>query len=158
MAIGNVKSKARGSGARYNDGKPAMELIPFRLLLGTIGAEVAEVMEQLAAWQEGEDSAAELALDLAAGRKDYGWEDCARVFEYGRKKYASWNWAKGMPWSVPAACAVRHLLAIDRGEELDPESGLPHWGHVMCNLVMLATFVDTYTEGDDRPEELRRAN
>lgn len=79
------------------------------------------------------------------------WTDCALVFDYGRKKYAEWNWAKGMAWSIPLACAVRHLLAILRGEENDPESGLPHRGHVACNLVMLAQYEATYHEGDDRP-------
>jgi hypothetical protein len=86
---------------------------------------------------------------------DDPWMDCAAVFDYGRKKYATWNWAKGMPWSVPMACAVRHCLAILRGEENDPESGLPHRGHVACNLVMLAQYEHTYLEGDDRPSILR---
>jgi hypothetical protein len=81
------------------------------------------------------------------------WQDCARVFDYGKAKYAAWNWAKGMAWSVPLACAARHLIAILNGEETDKESGLPHRGHVMCNLVMLMTFEQTYKEGDDRAPE-----
>ena len=113
MSIGDVNSTARGSGARYNDGKVALELIPG------------------------------LAL-----------EDCARVFDYGRKKYAAWNWAKGMQWMVVFACLLRHLYAWARGEDNDPESGLPHLGHAMCNLVMLTTFARTYREGDDRPKGL----
>lgn len=75
----------------------------------------------------------------------------ADVFAYGANKYAAWNWAKGMPWSVPYACMMRHLEAWYRGEELDPESGLPHLGHVMCNLVMLTHYAEFYREGDDRP-------
>ena len=113
MSIGDVNSKERGSGARYNDGKVALELIPG------------------------------IAL-----------EDCARVFDYGRKKYAAWNWAKGMQWMVPFGCLLRHLYAWARGEDNDPESGLPHLGHAMCNLVMLTTFARTYPEGDDRPKGL----
>lgn len=80
-------------------------------------------------------------------------EDCARVFDYGRRKYAAWNWAKGMAWMVPFGCLLRHLFAWARGEDNDPESGLPHLGHAMCNLVMLSTFARTYPEGDDRPKE-----
>lgn len=76
----------------------------------------------------------------------------ADVFGYGAKKYAAWNWAKGMAWSVPYECALRHLEAWYRGEELDPESGLPHLGHVMCNLIMLTHYADHYKEGDDRPK------
>jgi hypothetical protein len=78
-------------------------------------------------------------------------EDEARVWDYGTKKYNAWNWAKGMPWSVPYACAMRHLAAWQRGEEIDPESGQPHLAHVMCNIRMLTLYSKTYPEGDDRP-------
>ena len=109
MPLGDVTSAERGSGARYNDGKTALELVPLMAM-----------------------------------------EDCARVFDYGRKKYAEWNWAKGQAWSAPLGCLLRHLAAWQRGEDNDPESGLPHLGHAMCNLVMLSTFAQTYPEGDDR--------
>lgn len=62
----------------------------------------------------------------------------------------NWNWAKGMAWSIPIACAARHLLAMMNGEVLDPESGFPHRGHAMANLIMLLTYQDTFPEGDDR--------
>ena len=78
-------------------------------------------------------------------------EDEARVWMYGKAKYAAWNWAKGMPWSVPFACLMRHMAAWQRGEECDPESGLPHLAHAMCNLRMLTLYAKTYKEGDDRP-------
>lgn len=161
MSIGDVHSSARGSGARYNDGKPAMELIPCRVIAATWNAKLyydrllddvypeIECLQRLAAFQEGETEDCLVDAMLAIG---CDWELCARVFEYGRKKYAEWNWAKGMPWSVPIGCIVRHLMAIvERGELTDPESGLHHHGHIMCNLVMLHTFVQNYPEGDDRP-------
>lgn len=78
-------------------------------------------------------------------------EDEAKVWAYGAKKYKAWNWAKGMPWSVPFACAMRHLSAWQRGEDIDKESGQPHLAHVMCNLRMLTLYTHTYPEGDDRP-------
>jgi hypothetical protein len=74
-----------------------------------------------------------------------------KVFDYGAKKYATWNWAKGMPWSVPLACIGRHLKAIKDGEEVDAESGVHHAGHILCNVIMLAHFAAHYPEGDDRP-------
>jgi hypothetical protein len=92
-----------------------------------------------------------------AGKADFSLiplctlEDEAKVWEYGKRKYAAWNWAKGMPWSVPFACAMRHLSAWQQGEEIDEESGLPHLAHAMCNLRMLVLFSETYREGDDRP-------
>lgn len=76
---------------------------------------------------------------------------CADVFEYGANKYATWNWAKGMPWSVPYGCMLRHLSAWYMGEGIDPESGKPHLGHVMANLLMLEHYTKAYKQGDDRP-------
>lgn len=80
-------------------------------------------------------------------------ETTARVFGYGAKKYAAWNWAKGMPFSVVIGCLKRHLAAIERGEDIDPESGLPHIGHLMCNALMLQHYMDSFPEGDDRPKK-----
>ena len=112
MSVGDVNSKEKGSGARFNSGKAKMSLIPFCTL-----------------------------------------EDEAKVWEYGAKKYADWNWAKGMAWSIPFECAMRHMAAWQRGEENDPESGLPHLAHAMCNLRMLTLYSKTFQEGDDRPVE-----
>ena len=78
-----------------------------------------------------------------------GLIDAAAVFEYGSKKYAPWNWAKGMAWSAVVGCKLRHLMAMQRGEEIDPESGLPHVGHLMCNALMLATYRHSFPEGND---------
>ena len=78
-------------------------------------------------------------------------EEEARVWMHGKKKYAAWNWVKGMPWSVPLGCALRHLAAWQKGEDIDPESGQPHLAHVMCNIRMLMLYSKTYKEGDDRP-------
>lgn len=112
QGIGDITSNEKGSGARYNEGKPDYSLIPMHLL-----------------------------------------EDTARVFMYGSKKYAAWNWTKGMKWSVPYACALRHLFAWFRGEECDKESGLPHLAHCLANILMLTLYSKTYKEGDDRPPQ-----
>lgn len=80
-------------------------------------------------------------------------EDEARVWMHGAKKYAKNNWMKGMDWDIPLACALRHLAAFQRGEDTDPESGLPHIAHAMCNLRMLTLYSKTYPEGDTRPKE-----
>jgi hypothetical protein len=78
------------------------------------------------------------------------WQACARVFHFGKTKYAAWNWTKGMPWSVPLGCAMRHVFAAGvAGEQNDPDSKDTHAGHFMCNVVMLLFFVAQYPEGDD---------
>lgn len=156
--IGDVHSDARGSGARFNTGKPPYELVPLRILASSLPAHgftkeqgaALDALMQIGSYQERTDGVDALYGALSVLGMD-GWEECALVFEYGKRKYAAWNWSKGMAWSVPLACAARHLLAIMRGESIDPESGLPHRGHVFCNLVMLITFAETFREGDDLP-------
>jgi len=155
-AVGDVNSTARGSGARYNAGKTPIELIPLRVIaehrIAYDGhSPETDTLLALARFQEG-GTAADLldAITLIFPE----WKECAAVFDYGRKKYAEWNWAKGMNWSIPIACAARHLIfGLMAGEDVDPESGLPHRGHFLCNIVMLLTFIRTYPEGDDRPSK-----
>ena len=118
MAVGDVNSPERGSGARYNDGKPDWSIMPTHLL-----------------------------------------EEVVRVWEYGARKYARYNWAKGMKWSVPYACMIRHLYAWWwQGERNDKESGYSHLAHVVCNVMMLMHYETKYKEGDDRPEEFKIGN
>jgi hypothetical protein len=79
---------------------------------------------------------------------------CARVWMYGLLKYAPWNWAKGMQWSIPFDCLCRHLFKWwYLGEDIDPESGEHHLDLVFCNLFMLKHYTKTFQEGDDRPPE-----
>jgi hypothetical protein len=156
--IGDITSSAKGSAARYNSGKSPLELIPLRIIAeqarhsagGQYAAEI-DALFALARFQEGGGVADLLDAVTAIGA---AWDECAAVFEYGRKKYAAWNWAKGFQWSVPIACAARHVLfGMMAGEQNDGESHLPHRGHFLCNIVMLLTFVRTFKEGDDRPAE-----
>lgn len=57
----------------------------------------------------------------------------AQVLTFGAKKYAPNSWQ-----SVPdgleryRAALLRHTFAIQRGEYLDQESGLPHSAHILC--------------------------
>lgn len=164
MSIGDVNSNERGTGARYNDGKVPYELLPLRLVLDTIrwvagDNHLLRMIEHLADWQEGDDAALDRAIEETMP-VPFAWldtfADAARVFGYGLKKYAAWNWAKGMPWSVPLGCIIRHALKELNGQELDDESGLPHRGHIHCNLLMLKLYAKTYPEGDDRPKEWLR--
>lgn len=61
----------------------------------------------------------------------------ARVREYGCAKYHDPdNWRRVEPKRYRDAL-YRHWLAYLDGEELDPESGLPHLWHVACNIAFL---------------------
>lgn len=154
MAIGDVNSEARGAGARFNDGKPPFELVPAGILAEYAhakgNAEMTQVLHLLGRFQMLRDEDA-LYEALRYCMTPHSLAAAARVFDYGRLKYAEWNWLKGMPWSVPIGCVQRHALALIEGHEADPESGLPHAGHLLCNLIMLWQYRRTYAEGDDRP-------
>ena len=143
--VGDLDSTKPGTGARFNADKAKMQYVPMRVVAATEGSVL---LHTVADFEEGDDWAIYGPLQ-AFTRKD--WEDICAVFDYGAKKYAEWNWAKGMKWSIPLACIKRHALAIGNGEVNDPESGLPHRAHIGCNIVMLAHFVQRYPKLDDRP-------
>lgn len=155
--IGDVTSKERGSGARFNAGKPKLEFIPWGVLRSvTLVPESpsSQALERIAMFLEDFESRKDINGASIAFRyipDQYRLASTCAVFDYGSRKYAAWNWTKGMAWSVPLACAKRHWLALARGVMLDVESDESHWGHLGCNLVMLIHFATHYPEGDDRP-------
>jgi hypothetical protein len=77
-------------------------------------------------------------------------EQLVDVLGYGAGKYEDANWRKGMPWGRAFAAAMRHLWAWWKGETFDPESGLNHVAHAMCNLMFLLEWQETHPELDDR--------
>lgn len=74
----------------------------------------------------------------------------AQVLSFGAGKYAAHNWRAGREWSRDISGALRHLLAFMAGEDLDPESGLPHIDHAACCVMFLQDFFRTRPEFDDR--------
>ena len=70
-------------------------------------------------------------------------EGMVKVLEFGAKKYAGWNWTNGGGFSytrVLRSC-LRHIFAYMRGEDNDPESGLSHIHHAMCNLLFISHYI-----------------
>lgn len=74
----------------------------------------------------------------------------ARVWEYGATKYARGNWLKGCPWTEAADSLLRHTSALLNGEDIDPESGLPHADLAHCSAKILAHSYHTRKDLDDR--------
>lgn len=74
----------------------------------------------------------------------------AAVLEYGANKYEEDNWRKGTNWRRYIGAALRHLLAFTDGEDVDPESGLPHIDHAACCLHFLSEYQKTQNGEDDR--------
>jgi hypothetical protein len=73
-----------------------------------------------------------------------------RVLEFGAKKYDSYNWMKGMSITEICESLKRHLDAFMEGEDNDPESGLPHLGHIQCNALFLSWMMEHRPDLDDR--------
>jgi len=149
--VGDVTSNKVGSGARANGGKLPLDLVPvavwrtvWKLKLYS-HTNIDRIMIALELWQGGTTE----SLDqLMVGQDLSG---AVAVLEYGAGKYAAWNWAKGMAWSVPLGCCLRHIQAILDGEAVDMESQQLHIDHVYCNIIMLQYFAANYPAGDDRP-------
>ena len=157
--VGDVNSSVKGSGARYNSGKPDLSQFNLKLInlcgqpkddwLRHVLSHVGNFQDRkLEGLPEGFDYT---ALSEALAVIPDPLRSAAKVFSYGEKKYARYNWMKGMDWNIPIACIGRHALAILEGEDTDSESGEPHAGHIACNVIMLLHYLDYYPEGDTRP-------
>ena len=83
-------------------------------------------------------------------------EGLAQVLTFGAKKYEAHNWRLGLAYSRVLGAMLRHLSAIQRGEDIDPESGLPHINHVGCCWMFLSNYMaENRTELDDRWKGLK---
>jgi hypothetical protein len=56
-----------------------------------------------------------------------------------------------MAWHRPFSAAMRHLWAWWKGEQADPETGLPHLAHAACCLMFLMAYEKRRIGEDDRP-------
>jgi hypothetical protein len=72
----------------------------------------------------------------------------AEVMTFGAKKYGENNWRKGLTVSSVIDSAMRHLLKIADGEDIDDESGQEHWKHLSANVMFLSEFLNNPTLDD----------
>lgn len=93
------------------------------------------------------------AVKADHGKPDYTYftkeflDGVASVFSFGAKKYARDNWMQSINTEShdefrqrALAALLRHAHAIANGEDIDPESGLPHAAHIGCNVQFLLTY------------------
>lgn len=98
-----------------------------------------EVKEQAQRHNTGKPQLSYVPLDC--------FTECARVFEYGAVKYGERdNWRKGQELEQILDSLLRHIAAIQAGEELDKESGLHHIGHIQCNAAFLGLWLKNKKE------------
>lgn len=62
--------------------------------------------------------------------------DVGHVLASGAKEHGDWNWREVDPVLFKAA-AMRHVLAIMKGEYLDPDTNKPHAAHLACDSMFL---------------------
>jgi hypothetical protein len=75
--------------------------------------------------------------------------EVAKVATMGAKKYDDNNWRGGMKWSRLMDAAERHLLAYNKGDRIDEESGLSHLAHVAWNIMALLDYEVNKVGEDD---------
>lgn len=66
----------------------------------------------------------------------------AEVFTFGAAKYGDRNWELGISAGRFFAAAQRHMWAVQGGEYLDPESGVPHYAHAIASLMMSLSLME----------------
>lgn len=77
-------------------------------------------------------------------------EGLGNVLRFGANKYTAHNWRGGIKYSRLLGAALRHLLALAKREDTDPESGLGHVFHVACCIMFLSWHLKHKPELDDR--------
>lgn len=141
---------------KYDEGKLSLRLLTptfAALVLALYGREEDEVVPSSV-------DLTNLAFDIFAddARRSSVWylvtkvsnwymtpaqmlEGTTRVLMYGAAKYSENNWQECKDVNRYHDALLRHCLALVKGEEIDPESGLMHIDHISCNLMFLEYFL-----------------
>jgi len=76
--------------------------------------------------------------------------EVAKVLTFGANKYTAHNWRKGFAYTRVLSAALRHIFAFLMGEDNDPETGVSHLAHAICDLLFVLNFKLTGDGTDDR--------
>jgi hypothetical protein len=77
-------------------------------------------------------------------------EEEAKALAFGAEKYGKYNYREGIAYSRLIDSALRHILALADGEDIDQESGCNHAANARANLGMLIFMMSKKPEMDDR--------
>lgn len=80
--------------------------------------------------------------------------ELAHLQEIGDEKHQDHHWTNGVSVSKMVDAIKRHVAAIERGEHIDPDTGLPHATAIGCNAMYLSFYtrnMSTYRPFFDLP-------
>ncbi len=136
------------SGVKFNQGKPSdLHLIPLTVLAPLFPAHMHALACALHGWAR-RGVASPALLEAVRGSRGEGATgpiilEALGPLQYGREKYAAYNWEKGLPFTAVSDAGLRHALGVPYDSEgrpttHDPESGLNHVEHLVCNVMFAA--------------------
>lgn len=74
----------------------------------------------------------------------------ATLYGKGASKYDDHNWRRGYEWSKSYAAMMRHATQFWGGEDLDPDTQLPHLASVVFHALALMEYMEHHRNFDDR--------
>ncbi len=122
---------------KFDSGKATFELLPKSVEVVTRG--LTSLTRAVIEARNSHIRTLDLASDcLAHGRSAPVVANAINaVLKYGAKKYKPNNWRNVDNIDRYWDALMRHCQAIELGEVNDPESGLPHTDHALCNIAFL---------------------
>lgn len=78
--------------------------------------------------------------------------ETAKALACGASKYGEWNWRRNKVELMTYLGAIRrHIDAVMNGEDVDPESGAHHLGHVAAGCAIVLDAAECGQLIDNRP-------
>jgi hypothetical protein len=78
-------------------------------------------------------------------------EEVSRALMYGKEKHGAWGWMENpKSYTELLAKTQRHIFQFQRGETIDPKTGLSHLACAICDLMFLQSNVLSERGLDDR--------
>lgn len=134
-SVGGSEGRVYGGGIRYNKGKTRHALISPWAMEG-----LAKVLTY------GEKKHTHYGECTCHRANELHADDCeAKQLQSGAD-----NWRKGLSWRETIDSLKRHLTEIEKCNDIDEESGLPHIDLLQCNAMFLSEFFHLKRGTDDR--------
>jgi deoxycytidylate deaminase len=130
---------------KFDNDKPTFELLPGSITLMCDSlTSLSNLVIKLRSLNKLNGLAYDNLVNLLAGGRSASIVAMAinRVLQYGAKKYKPNNWRNVDDINRYWDALMRHCMAIEQGEDLDNESGLPHRDHALCNIAFLTELIE----------------